>query len=175
MIRSSSCPPWPPEPTSDPTEDRRSYTTPGDVTLDTTEVDLVRSEKERLLSRLTGVVDEYYSHLEKGEFGDLMRSKPLDDLKALRTAHWRLMIQCDFVAIGDHYMRHLGPRLVDGGFPRSIFMVAAEWFALGFGRIADEAADLSEERRNALRRALVKIAFFDLALSDAPRDFALLD
>ena len=27
MIRSSSCPPWPPEPTSDPTEDRRSYTT----------------------------------------------------------------------------------------------------------------------------------------------------
>ena len=37
MIRSSSCPPWRPEPTSDPTEDRRSYTTPGDVTcLDST-------------------------------------------------------------------------------------------------------------------------------------------
>ncbi len=34
MIRSSSCPPWRPEPTSDPTEDRRSYTTPGDVTGD---------------------------------------------------------------------------------------------------------------------------------------------
>ncbi len=33
MIRSSSCPPWRPEPTSDPTEDRRSYTTPGDVTI----------------------------------------------------------------------------------------------------------------------------------------------
>jgi hypothetical protein len=32
MIRSSSCPPWRPEPTSDPTEDRRSYTTPRDVT-----------------------------------------------------------------------------------------------------------------------------------------------
>lgn len=27
MIRSSGCPQWPPEPTSDPTEDRRSYTT----------------------------------------------------------------------------------------------------------------------------------------------------
>ena len=33
MIRSSSCPPWQPEPTSDPTEDRRSYTTPWDVTI----------------------------------------------------------------------------------------------------------------------------------------------
>jgi len=33
MIRSSSYPPWRPEPTSDPSEDRRSYTTPGDVTI----------------------------------------------------------------------------------------------------------------------------------------------
>ena len=32
MIRSSSCPPWPHDPTSDPTEDRRSYTTPGGTT-----------------------------------------------------------------------------------------------------------------------------------------------
>ena len=33
MIRSSSCPPWPHDPTSDPTEDRRSYTTPGGTTV----------------------------------------------------------------------------------------------------------------------------------------------
>lgn len=143
--------------------------------LDAATVDLVRAERERLLPQLDDVVAAYYSHLEDGEFGDLLRSRPLEDLKALRTAHWRLLIECDFDAIHDHYMRHLGPRLVDGGFPRSIFVIAAEWFALGFTRIVDEARDLTESRRNALRGALLKIAFLDLALSDAPRDFALLD
>jgi len=33
MILSAGCPPWPPDQTSDPAEDRRSYTTPRDMTL----------------------------------------------------------------------------------------------------------------------------------------------
>ena len=143
--------------------------------LDATATDLIRAHEARLLPHVGDVVDAYYAHLARGEFAALMRPDALADLKAMRVVHWRLMLNADFAAIRDHYLHRLGPRLVDGGFPRTIFVVAAEWFVLAFGELVDADRTLDEAERRALRRVLTRIAFFDLALSDGSRDLAWID
>lgn len=138
-------------------------------------IDLVRAHGRTLAAHVEEVVETYYAHLAGSDLAALMRSDRIDELKVMRIAHWRLLLAADFPAIRAHYMEQIGPRLVDGGFPRSIFVVAAEWFSVEFTRIVDRDPDIPRTIGPELRAALMRFAFFDLALALASRDVAWLD
>lgn len=143
--------------------------------VDARAIELVRAHAGTLAKHVEEVVDSYYAHLAGSDLASLMRSDRIAELKAMRTAHWRLLLNADFRALRAHYVERIGPRLVDGGFPRSIFVVAAEWFAVEFARVVDRDPNIPRTIRPELRAALTRLAFFDLALAQAAREITWLD
>lgn len=138
-------------------------------------VDLVRTHARILGARLGDVVDAYYAHLAATEMAPLMQTDRIDDLRAMRMRHWRLLLEGDFASIRADHDQRLGPRLVDGGFPRAIVVIAALWFATELPRVVDRTEEIPRTIRAELRAALVRVAFFDLALAQESREVAWLD
>lgn len=128
-----------------------------------------------LARHVEAAVEAYYAHLAGTTFASLMRAADIDDVKAMRIAHWRMLVGGDFVGASRDYADRFGPRLLDGGFPRSIFVFAAEWFVLEFTRRVDADPAIPAAVRADLRDALVRAAFFDLALAESARDVAWID
>lgn len=135
----------------------------------------LRAWGPRLLPHVEAAVDAYYAHLTETVFADQMRAADIDEIKAMRIAHWRLLLGGDFLGASHDYADRFGRRLLDGGFPRSIFVFAAEWFALEFTARVDADAAIPEADRPGLRAALIRAAFFDLALVESTRDIAWID
>lgn len=146
-----------------------------DFRLTQREIDLVRSQATFLLPHLKEVADIYYAHLLTTHYARLLTPDRIDGLKAARVAHWQLLLTADFAAIQTDYMDNFGPRLLDGGFPQSIFVVASQWLLLELGRFVDRSNDIPKTLKSELRGALTKFAFFDLALAQAAREVAWLD
>lgn len=143
--------------------------------MDSRAIELVRAHSMPLARHIGEVVDAYYAHLTASDLAPLMRADRIDDLKMMRANHWRLLLAADFPAIRAHYAEKMGPRRVDGGFPRSVFILAAEWFAVEFARVVDREEDIPRTIRPALRAALTRFAFFDLTLALTNREIAWID
>lgn len=135
----------------------------------------MRSQGPVLQPRLGEIADVYYAHLLTTHYARLLTPDRIDGLKAARIEHWRLLLAADFAAIQTDYMDNFGPRLLDGGFPQSIFVVASQWFVLELCRFVDRSNDIPKTLKSELRGALTKLAFFDLALAQAAREVAWLD
>ncbi len=146
-----------------------------DFGLTAREIDLVRSHAAVLDGRVAAITDEYYAHLAGTEYARLMPSDRVDQLKASRISHWRLLLKADFRAIQADYIDNFGPRLLEHGFPQSIFVVAADWFAVEVSRVIERCTDIPKTLKAELRLALLKVAFYDLALAQAAREVAYLD
>jgi hypothetical protein len=139
------------------------------------EIDLIRSHAPVLEGRVAAIADAYYAHLGRTAFGRLLSGERVDQLKATRIGHWRLLLKADFAAVQDDYLEHIGPRLLETGFPPSIFVVAADWFAVEFGRFIEKSMDIPRTIKHDLRTAVLKLAFHDLALAQAAREITYLD
>ena len=139
------------------------------------DIDVVRTHVTLLDARVPDVVAAYYAHLASTDLAPLMRSATISTLEETRIVHWRLLLRGDFAAIREHYSERLGPRLVDGGFPRTIHALAAEWFAVEFARIVETIPEIPRTIRPRLRTALTRFAFLDLALALSTHDVAWLD
>ncbi|MCE1237596.1 MAG: protoglobin domain-containing protein [Hyphomicrobiales bacterium] len=137
--------------------------------------DRLRAWSSALLGHVETAVEAYYAHLAGTAFAEQMRASDIDEIKAMRVAHWRLLVGGDFVGAGRDYADRFGRRLLDGGFPRSIFVFAAEWFALEFTARVDADPAIPDAERPGLRDALIRAAFFDLALAESARDIAWID
>ena len=143
--------------------------------VDAATIELVRTHAPLLEARVPAVVAAYYAHLATTDLAPQMRTATIPALQEMRIAHWRLLLRADFRAIVAHYADRLGPRLVDGGFPRTIHALAAEWFAVEFSRYVETAPDIPRTIRSGLRIALTRFAFLDLALALTTREVAWLD
>lgn len=138
-------------------------------------VELVRSHAPILKTRVPELVDAYYAHLGHTGFADLMRSEHIERLKKARIEHWRLLLDTDFARVAADYAEHFGPRLLKAGFPRSIFVLAAEWFAVGMTRFVDGAPEIPRTIKTELRSALLCVTFLDLFLAENSRQITLID
>ena len=84
----------------------------------------------------------------------------------LRTNHWHLLPPPVFPPFSPLRQEDRpAAASVGNGFPRSVFVLAARWFAVEFARVVDTARGHSRTIRPALRTALTRFAFFDLALA----------
>lgn len=139
------------------------------------EIDLLHTHGRRLAAFVPEVVDVYYRHLAGTEFADLVCASTIDTLRQTRINHWTLLLGADFEALSRHHDGQLKPRLAESGFPPSILVIAAQWFAVEMARAIEAAADLTAEERCALARAVVRLSFVDLALAQGAREVVWLD
>jgi hypothetical protein len=146
------------------------------------EIDLTQADRDLITTWLPlldpevePIARRYYDHLKTTEVGRLLTADRWDQLLVARIAHWRLLLRGDFAAISEDYNERFGKRLFDAGFPQRIFVVASDWFLVGFTRFVDHAPGLPNDVRSPLRLALTKFAFLDLALAHASREVAFLD
>jgi hypothetical protein len=147
----------------------------GDFGINPREIELVRSHAHILESHVVAVTDDYYVHLDHTTYADLMKADRIALLKTRRIAHWRLMLKVDFDAIQADYLEQIYPRLLEFGFPPSIFTVAANRFAVEFGRIVEKSPEIPRALKHELRIALIKLSYYDLAVAFAARDVAYID
>ena len=148
---------------------------PSDFALTAREIELVRSQTQVLEGRISAITDDYYDHLMGTQYASLLAPERAAVLKSARVAHWRMLITADFVGLQSDYMNNFGPRLLESGFPRAIFVLAADWFAVEFSRLVERCGDIPKTLKAELRTALTKLAFFDLALANAAVEVAYLD
>lgn len=139
------------------------------------DVALLRAQGRRLVDCVPTVVDVYYRHLAGTEFAGLISAGTIDDLRRTRIDHWALLLGADFEALARHHAEQLRPRLAESGFPPSILVIAAQWFAVEMARAIGEFPDLGDEARAALVLAVVRLSFVDLALAQGAREVVWLD
>lgn len=146
-----------------------------DYGIDRRAIEIVRTHAPLLVARVADIADAYYDHLATSGFADLMRSSTIARLKTSRIEHWRLLLSGDFAGIEADYAEHFGPRLLESGFPPTVFVMAAEWFAVEITRFVDRAPEIPRTIKPELRGALLRFAFLDLALAQTARELVLLD
>jgi len=147
----------------------------GDFGISQREIELIRSHTHILETHIPAVTDDYYVYLQNTSYGELMKSDKVGLLKSKRIDHWRLMLKADFDAVQADYAEHIYPRLLEFGFPQSIFAVASNRFAVEFSRIVEKSADIPRALKHELRVALLKLSYYDLAVALAAREIAYID
>lgn len=139
------------------------------------EIDVVRAHVATLELGLGDITERYYAHLAGTDIGPFLTPELVDRLKPARHDHWRALLRAEFAALQDDYSRDIVRRIVENGIPTSVFVIAANWFAVEFSRLVDRSSTIPRTLRNELRIALTRFAFYDLALAEAAREVVFLD
>lgn len=139
------------------------------------EIELICSHAHVLDPHVLAVTDSYYDHLLETSYARLMNSDEIERMKAVRIHHWKLLLKADLHAVQSDYLDNIHPRLLEAGFPLSIFTIAADWFAVEFSRVVEKSPDIPRALKHELRIALIKLSFLDLALAYAAPEVTYLD